>query len=91
MIHMILDIGLRDNSDIIIHNYLTIILITLDIVNQWLHSICYNVISLYDHIIILYYMNNMIKYLDCHYIIWLIIKYWYYLLLLFYIPITNKL
>jgi hypothetical protein len=66
---MILNIGLRDNGDIMIHKYLIIILITLNIVNPLLHVICYNVILLYDHIVILYYMNNMIKYLDCHYII----------------------
>jgi hypothetical protein len=34
MIHMILNIGLRDSGDIMIHKYLIIILITLDIVNQ---------------------------------------------------------
>jgi hypothetical protein len=71
--------------------YLMIILITYNKVITCHMPQCYFIIWSCNPIILLYYINNMIKYLDCHYIIWLTIKYWSYSLLLFYIHITNKL
>jgi hypothetical protein len=69
---MILDLRSRD---VMIIKYLMIILITYNKVIAYFiftchMAQCYIIIWSYSPIILLYYMNNMIKYLDCHYIIW---------------------
>jgi len=72
---MILDLGL---SDVMIIKYLMIILITYNKMITCYMPKCYIITWSYSPIILLYYMNNMIKYLDYHYIMWLTIKYWYW-------------
>jgi hypothetical protein len=68
-IHMILDLGSRDDGDVMIYKYRMIILISYNIRYSGSVITChmpqYYIILLYDHIVLLYHMNNII------WIIWL--------------------